>query len=136
MESLTGCPDDALLAVAEMTALADWKVMEQRNGSLSFRELVRRGEQIEERLNQNTDGSPKPSATLNPNLIQASWTSNGGLALSREAVNRMLGGIFREGVRLYIHTVLSGANPGEPSSATDTTSMADEDAQLLPKLFR
>lgn len=52
METLTGCPDEAMLAIAEISALARWKDAELRSGSLSIRELIRRGDQIEQQLKQ------------------------------------------------------------------------------------
>src|SRR5262245_3805982 len=50
MESLTGIPDGVLLALAEVSALAHWKAQQQRHASLSVRELIRRGDGIEQQL--------------------------------------------------------------------------------------
>lgn len=55
MDLLTGCPDEAILAIAETSALAHWKATEQRNGSLSYRDLIRRGDDIEQRLRHRAD---------------------------------------------------------------------------------
>ncbi|GBE84085.1 hypothetical protein SCP_0600630 [Sparassis crispa] len=50
MGTPTGCPDEAVLATAEISALAHWKAAEQRSGSFSMRELVRRRDLIEQQL--------------------------------------------------------------------------------------
>ena len=50
MELLTGCRDNAVLALAETAALAAWKARELQRGSLSVRELVRRADAIEKAM--------------------------------------------------------------------------------------
>lgn len=50
MEQLMGCPDGVLLVLIETAALAHWKEFERARGSLSTRELLRRGDTIEEML--------------------------------------------------------------------------------------
>ncbi|PVF99778.1 hypothetical protein CPB86DRAFT_277886 [Serendipita vermifera] len=50
MQSTMGCPDAVLLAIAETAELAHWKDQEKKQGSLSYRELNRRAELIEESL--------------------------------------------------------------------------------------
>jgi len=55
MDSLTGCPDDVMLGIAEISALAHWKTQEQQNGCLSMRELIRRGDAIEQQLRTHTE---------------------------------------------------------------------------------
>lgn len=45
-----GCPEDVLLILAEIAALAQWKSQERQTGTLSNRELLRRGVAIENRL--------------------------------------------------------------------------------------
>ncbi|OBZ68270.1 hypothetical protein A0H81_12051 [Grifola frondosa] len=46
MDALAGCPDEAILAVVEISALTHWKATELHGGSLSVCELIRRGDQI------------------------------------------------------------------------------------------
>ena len=50
MELLMGCPDNVLLVFAETAALAYWKTQERLRGTLSTRELIRRGDAIERSL--------------------------------------------------------------------------------------
>jgi len=45
-----GCPDDVLLAIAEIANLAHWKEQQRQKNSLNYQELVRRGEEIEKAL--------------------------------------------------------------------------------------
>lgn len=113
METLTGCPDEAMLGIAEVSALAHWKANELRKGSLSTRELIRRGDDIEQRLRQHrSEPSFGDQAPLHPNLMQASIADSGAITFPTEDVRRVLANIFRESVLLYLHTILSDANPG------------------------
>lgn len=50
METTMGCPDDVLLAIAEIANLAHWKQQQKQKGSLNYLELARRGEEIEKAL--------------------------------------------------------------------------------------
>jgi C6 transcription factor Pro1 len=118
MESLSGCPDDVMLAIAEVSALAHWKDAEICNRSLSIRELVRRGDEIERQLRQRsvdpvsfTEVDPVP---LHPNLAPVHLNETGHAALTYidENIRRLAANIFREAVILYLHTVISDNYPG------------------------
>ncbi|KAF5382023.1 hypothetical protein D9615_004431 [Tricholomella constricta] len=115
MDLLTGCPDEVMLAIAEIMNLAYWKATEQRNGTLSFRELVRRGDDIEQRLRKHRSKAANLSdvdqAPLHPNL-QASTTEPRLAPFPGEEARRLVAKIFCETVVLSLHTVLSNANPG------------------------
>lgn len=137
MEGLTGIPDEVLLAIADVSGLAAWKSQEQRNGSLSVRELIRRGDDIEQQLRQNcteTAGffAERDQVPLHPSLPSigithvhgASTSLSGspsssalGLHTTRqfpdEEMRRVVAGLFRETAVLYLHTVLSDSNPGK-----------------------
>ncbi|KAF8071856.1 fungal-specific transcription factor domain-containing protein [Lyophyllum atratum] len=117
MDLLTGCPDEAMLALAETTQLAYWKATEQRNGTLSFRELVRRGDDIEQRLRQHHSNAAAnlgdvDQAPLHPNLVQAATTEPRITRFPSEEARRLASKIFCEAAVLSLHTVLSNANPG------------------------
>ncbi|KAI5119124.1 hypothetical protein M0805_007870 [Coniferiporia weirii] len=63
MARFMGCPDDVLLILAETAALAQWKSFERQQGTLSNRELLKRGSIIENRLlvstiAETTGGTP------------------------------------------------------------------------------
>jgi len=118
MDLLTGCPDEAMLAIAEITALSHWKVTEQRHGTLSVRELIRRGDDIEQRLRRNQVDLPCDGdlgqTPLDSNLVQqtSAITEPGAAPFPSDNVLRQVCSIFRESAVLYLHTVLSNAIPG------------------------
>ena len=105
MEKLTGCPDDAMWAIAETSALAHWKASQIRNGCLSYPELIRRGTIISQRLHRSQNELPT--------------TADGGQTGSADVVHPtseervLISTIFRETANLYLHTVLSNATPGK-----------------------
>ncbi len=113
MENLTGCPDEAMLALAEISGLAHWKTSEQAKGSLNFRELVRRGDDIEQRL-RNWQREPSnfgEQTPLHPNLMQTSISDVGAVSYSDE-VMQLVGNVFRESALLYLRTIINEDNPG------------------------
>ncbi|PCH39388.1 hypothetical protein WOLCODRAFT_29530 [Wolfiporia cocos MD-104 SS10] len=141
MDPLTGCPDEALLALAEISALAHWKAAEQRMGSLSVRELMRRGDQIEKALiaqravpRVHGEGSRTP---LDQHLSAALV---GGLpavpdVVSREEASGLVGEIFCESALLYLHTVLSDPYPGVPEVSSSVTNLVTLLGQLNPSEY-
>ncbi|EMD33986.1 hypothetical protein CERSUDRAFT_86751 [Gelatoporia subvermispora B] len=138
MDMLTGCPDEAMLAIAEVSALGHWKTTELRNGSLSTRELIRRGDVIEQRLKQRA--GPRQfleidQAPLDQHLsaMITAVPEAGGLpspALvhdagpTAEAARRQIVEIYREAALLYLHTVLSESLPAVPEIASSVATLA------------
>ncbi len=113
MENLTGCPDEAMLALAEIFGLAHWKTSEQAKGSLSFGELARRGDDIEQRL-RNRQREPSnfgEQTPLHPNLMQAAISDAGAVSYPDE-VMQLVGNVFRESALLYLHTIINEDDPG------------------------
>ena len=122
--SLSGCPEEVLLAIVDVSELAHWKAQEMRNGRLSMRALIRRGDSIEQQLRQHSDPqtafpelnqiqTPKlPSVTMaqlsNTRLEDSSTAS----AFPDEDTRQLVADIFRETAMLYLHTISSGCNPG------------------------
>jgi C6 transcription factor Pro1 len=135
MEGLTGIPDEVLLAIANISALAAWKAQELRNGSLSVRELIRRGDDIEQHLRQHCAEpagffAERDQVPLHPSLPNISVTQAHGASdtsadassplslhttrqFPNEDMRRLVAGLFREAAVLYLHTVLSDCNPGK-----------------------
>lgn len=126
MDSLTGCPDEVLLGIVEISTLSCWKAQELRKGALSMRELIRRGDVIERHLRTQTEIMLLPieadQTQLHPDLssagtelsnIQESLTGHAGGSLPMDDTRRLVADIFRETAILYLHTVLSDPNPGE-----------------------
>lgn len=131
MDLLTGCPDEVVLALAETASLAEWKVSEFRNASLSTRELVRRGDQIEQTLHQTnttrvlSEGRATPEQqllaepTLNlaagmpaPMSLSARATNQDSTSPTEE-IRQLVAKIHRETAVLYLHTVMNNGHPGE-----------------------
>jgi hypothetical protein len=132
MDSLTGCPDDVILGIAEVSALAHWKAQEQRNGCLSMRELIRRGDAIEQQLRTHTEPesfTEMDQAPMHPSLpgTNVDYTGSQSMSISAlsppqsmnttiqfpsEDMRRVVAALFRETAILYLHTVLSDAVPG------------------------
>jgi len=116
MDLVTGCPDEAILALAEVAMLAHWKAMEQRNSTLSYRELVRRGDDIEDRLRrQQSDrvcSSPVEQAPLHPNVPPTGTVSEVNSPFPNEESRRLVAKLFCEAAVLFLNLVLSNATPG------------------------
>lgn len=150
MQSLTGCPDEVMLAIAEVSALAHWKVTEQRRGSLSARELIRRGDEIEKRVRQQYCEATSflNQAPLHPGLLQTTGLGDSGSPFISEEMYRLLSSVFRESVLLYLHTILNDPNPGKslvsnlqltvpypiPIAVSEITSSVETIVQLLNQL--
>ncbi|RPD75011.1 hypothetical protein L226DRAFT_487030 [Lentinus tigrinus ALCF2SS1-7] len=158
MDTLSGCPDEALLAIAEISALAHWKATEQQSGSLSVRELIRRGDAIEKELRERATGKRIDGDDFGGHAAQgaaASSSLGGGLDMtpaglavpmsspqpgmsagSRSAMSpvdnnkHIIGEMFREAAVLYLHTVLSESVPGVP----EITNSVDQMLKLLNEL--
>jgi hypothetical protein len=130
METLSGCPDDAMLAMAEISVLAHWKRIERQKGTLNYRELIRRGDEIERHLKQNP-ATPvfEEDAPLHPSLIQPSVTD---VSSPTHEVRRLLATIFRATALLYLHTVLHDSNPGVSDISVSVNNIIQLIHQLLP----
>ncbi|KAI0687729.1 fungal-specific transcription factor domain-containing protein [Cytidiella melzeri] len=139
MDKLTGCPDEAVLALAETAHLANWKMHEQQNGSLSMRELIRSGDQIEQALKRggpfrsisasptNEAGPGGGSSVLLPSGLPAPEMYSAGFNLSPQvdAARRAIPHIWRETAVLYLHTVMSDSHPGVPEIINSVSTLMD-----------
>jgi hypothetical protein len=106
MDTLTGCPDEAMLAIAEVSSLAHWKASQLRNNCLSYPELIRRGTAIEQQLRRyQTAPSDAPQSRLH--------STAGVTQQPTDDERSLIARIFRETANLYLHTVLSNSTPGE-----------------------
>ncbi|KAI0067250.1 hypothetical protein BV25DRAFT_1987693 [Artomyces pyxidatus] len=118
---LVGCTEPVLLAFAEIAALAHWKAREQRNGTLSARELIMRGTAIERSLRQNADSNAFQGIQ---DVSSSGGTGAFGSQMSEEMTRRLVAAIFQETAVLYLNTVLSGSNPGVPEISSSTNTIA------------
>ncbi|KAJ7096534.1 fungal-specific transcription factor domain-containing protein [Mycena belliarum] len=135
MDALTGCPEEVLLGIAEVSTLAHWKAAEKRKGTLSNRELIRRGDEIEQRLRKSA-ASPargEPDMTpLHPTLAQADPEAAAAPPFPSPEARQLVAKIFAEAVLLYLHTVLSDSNPGVPEISTSVNTIVQYLGQLPP----
>jgi C6 transcription factor Pro1 len=122
IEQVTGFSDDVLYAIAQISTLANWKSREFISGRLSVRELIRRGDAIEQSLRRGEQEDK--SAMIKVNGIELDISFNGDALQSlttdaltsgcapNEDIHRIIRSLFRETAVLYLHTVLSDPNPG------------------------
>lgn len=117
-EPFTGFPDEILYAIAQTSELAYWKSQESLKGTLSTRDLIRRGDAIEQRIRQIQDTTATSSSLsldlgLGPEL---SPLMSGDSALDSpfldDGARRGVRTLFKESALLYLHTTLSDPNPG------------------------
>ncbi|KAF9243472.1 fungal-specific transcription factor domain-containing protein [Melanogaster broomeanus] len=116
---LTGCPDEVLLGIAEISTLACWKAQEMRKGSLSMRELIRRGNIVDRHLRCLCDPvNPRDldQTQLHPDLPIGGDVEAKGIPGLPSVVDtrQLVAKIYQEAAILYLHTVLSDPNPGVP----------------------
>lgn len=117
-ESFTGFPDEILYAIAQTSELAFWKSQESLKGTLSTRELIRRGDAIEQGIRQVQETTATSSGlSLDLGLIAELSPLMGGDSSSEspflnDDARRGVQGLFKESALLYLHTILSDPNPG------------------------
>ncbi|KIJ51428.1 hypothetical protein M422DRAFT_244597 [Sphaerobolus stellatus SS14] len=97
MDTLTGCPDSIMYALAETAALAHWKAQQTQNCALSVRELNRRADIIEQGL-RSAYYSPASTSSAGdsgpggfPQLLDFGYDSHGGAGAGMGTIN--VGGV-------------------------------------------
>ena len=110
---LVGCTEQVLLGFAEIAALAHWKDHEARDGKLSTRELIMRGNAIERAIRQTV---------LDPMAFEGSRTAQA----NEDTCRRILATILQECALLYLNMVLSGNNPGEYGALWCLSALIDD----------
>lgn len=117
-ESFTGFPDEILYAIAQTSELAFWKSQESLKGTLSTRELIRRGDAIEQGIRQiqettATNSSLPLDLGLIPELSPLmGGDSNSESPFLKDDTRRGVQGLFKESALLYLHSTLCDPNPG------------------------
>jgi len=107
---LVGCTEQVLLGFAEIAALAHWKNHEARDGKLSTRELIMRGNAIERAIRQTV---------LDPMAFEGSRAAQA----NEDTCRRILATILQECALLYLNMVLSGNSPGVPEIQTSVNNI-------------
>ena len=98
LDKVMGCENWAMILVARISLLEEWKLDMQRNGRLSMAQLSTRGSEIEKMLN-----SGLASQTLCPSdPVLENCPSRYTSTITR---------IFAYTALTYLHTVVSGAHP-------------------------
>ena len=120
MMSVMGCENHIVLALAEIASLANWKEVNVKAGSLSVKELVKRGHRIEEILKKPSSHPYDFDITVDPGEKQ------------RAQQRCLTSEVFRASAHVYLHSVVSGDFPRCPEiiEAVDETVkclMAAED---------
>ncbi|KAF8589458.1 hypothetical protein K439DRAFT_1657899, partial [Ramaria rubella] len=140
MDSLTGCPDGVMYALAETANLSHWKSQQQQTRSLSIRELLRRSDVIEQELrttwitsspevlphllDQHYDMHPSPSA-VSSSAHQSPIHPTADLVATNTALStpeptigtetrRLVSNVFFETALLYLQSVVNDHNPVVP----------------------
>ena len=117
-ESFTGFPDEILYAIAQTSELAYWKSKELLKGTLSTRELIRRGDAIEQGIKQVQEITATSNGlSLDLGLIAelsqlVGGDSNLEFSFLSDDPRRGIRELFKESALLYLHTTLSDSNPG------------------------
>ncbi|KAI6168128.1 fungal-specific transcription factor domain-containing protein [Pisolithus thermaeus] len=136
VESLTACPDEIMLGIAEISSLECWKVQEMRKGTLSMRELIRRVDILERHLRIDCEPACALEADqtrLHPGSAMGGDPTATGLprtASPADVARQLVAKIFRETALVYLHTVLNGSYPGVP----EIIQSVDVIVQLLRQL--
>ena len=117
-ESFTGFPDEILYAIAQTSELAFWKTQESLKGTLSTRELIRRGDAIEQGIRQVQEttatscGLPLDLGLIAELSPLIGGDSNSESPFLNDDARQRIRGLFKESALLYLHSTLSDPNPG------------------------
>lgn len=117
VDNLTGCPDEVLLGIAEISTLSCWKGQEMRKGCLSMKELIRRGNIVESHLRscESMYSRESDQTPLHPDLPVGEDSSLKGIQGIPSILDtrQVVAKIYLEAALLYLHTVLSDPIPGK-----------------------
>ncbi|KAF2102885.1 hypothetical protein NA57DRAFT_71871 [Rhizodiscina lignyota] len=108
LSDILGCDTWAMLTIAEIAALHEWKVKEDMNGTLSMWNLVERGRAIQAGLDEKI-------ASLNQ-YLQGQSPSAKGSSPQTHLID-LITLVYAHASKVYLHTVISGANGAIPEVA-------------------
>jgi len=135
-ESFTGFPDEILYAIAQTSELAFWKTQESLKGTLSTRELIRRGDAIEQGIRQVQEttatscGLPLELGLIAELSPLIGGDSNSESPFLNDDARQKVRGLFKESALLYLHSTLSDPNPGVLEISTSVANII----QLIQQL--
>jgi len=110
---MRGVADGQLLAIAETTALSEWRDRAEEAGALSQRSLVRRGEAIEKLLSERS----WRNSHSNDLIASIEGLDGKGHGTPDEwTKTHLMAEVFFNAAKVYLATVVNGPFPkGEPS---------------------
>jgi hypothetical protein len=100
-----------LLAIAETTALSEWRDRAEEMGSLSQRALVKRGEAIEKLLSER---SWRNSGDMMATIEQLG--ADGTAIPDERTKTRLMAEVYFAAAKVYLYTVINGPFPKGPSA--------------------
>lgn len=106
LEKIMGCENWAVFQIMDIANLSHWKTVEEANGTLSMRELVRRGAEIEQILEEGLAKNSLDSTAFE----QLSPSSRCKPNQNIPEVTR----IFASAALVYLHVIVSGPYPEIP----------------------
>jgi hypothetical protein len=124
IDPVSGCPNEVMVALGEISSLWHWKVEESRNRTLSYRELVRRAEDIERRLRRQDPSSFSAEiqqAPLHSSLAMQMANVDQVIAYPNGMARRIIANVHCEAAILYLNSILSDQNPGEACTFSNTS---------------
>ncbi|KAI0789850.1 fungal-specific transcription factor domain-containing protein [Abortiporus biennis] len=118
MMEYMGCENHIVLAIAEISALANWKKGQLRLHALSIPELVARGQEIENEFLSPSSPFNQPRPLSNGfDGLNGHHSSYPPAEAEITERRRLTNSIFHASAKVYLHTVLSGDYPACPEIA-------------------
>jgi len=124
-DKVIGCENWVMLAIRDIVLLDQWKNKMKTSGELSVRELVRRGNEIEARLNRDLE--------KNQVRKQDSDQSRDLRTMDHKSINSIVTSIYHCAAIIYLQVVISGTFPNLPEIRRSVTQSI-EAFKALPEL--
>ncbi|WVQ83381.1 hypothetical protein IAT38_005522 [Cryptococcus sp. DSM 104549] len=119
MDKVMGCDSTTLLALAEIVALSEWRERAEKQGCLSFRELMRRAQSIEQLLDERAwreSHLDRPNTVPHLERPRPIPESVVGQAPSDD-LRRAMSDVFFGSAKVLLATVINGPYPRVPDVA-------------------
>lgn len=111
LDKIMGCRNWTMILISRISALARWKSEQQKAGRLSMKDLMARGLEIENALNE---GLVRNKEDIGKPIIHPESASSQRLGVAPSKANLVLTRIFAFSALTYLHITISGAYPGLP----------------------
>lgn len=104
-DKLMGCENWVMRLIMEIATLGEWKRRLEANSDLGMWQIMRRAAEIEMRLEKGLTASPLPTGTKPQDKTSSGTTEN---------LARVITHIFGSAALVYLHVIISGADPEIP----------------------